>query len=297
MVIQDRGESFTPAEAVASDAAAPAIAVLPFSVTGEGLDEWREGTVNLLSTNLDGAAGLRAIDSRTVLAQWDRQMGEDSDGDRETALRVAGATGARWALLGSAVAIGPRVRLAALDTVPVEVLQAVLFAGISLRHSIVHEEVGLALEARGESLEFGGEIWRVFVSMNRGRIQDRWAAVRGVSFPLIEAGATASLSARGVSVPADIVELVLEAESETASTPWLGIWDAADGFRAILAWETGQPEIYDERLGALADGKEQARAAGEAGERARAPAMDDGGVPVSGRTRRGSDPVPRVRLG
>lgn len=113
IVIQDRGESLAPAEAVAVGAAAPAIAVLPFAVSGEGLDEWREGIVNLLSTNLDGAAGLRAIDSRTVLAQWDQHVGGDSDADRETALRIAGATGARWALLGDAVAIGPQVRLTA----------------------------------------------------------------------------------------------------------------------------------------------------------------------------------------
>ncbi|MFC1531554.1 hypothetical protein ACFL5T_04855 [Gemmatimonadota bacterium] len=111
VVIQDRGKSFAPAEA--NDGASPAIAVLPFSVSGEGLDEWREGTVNLLSTNLDGAAGLRAIDSRNVLSLWDRHVADGADAERETALQIAEATGARWALLGSAVAIGPRVRLTA----------------------------------------------------------------------------------------------------------------------------------------------------------------------------------------
>ena len=63
-----------PAEAVA-EGAAPGIAVLPFTVQGAGLEVWREGMVDLLSTNLDGAGGLRAIDSRTVLARWSEAAG------------------------------------------------------------------------------------------------------------------------------------------------------------------------------------------------------------------------------
>ena len=46
-----------------------------FSIQGAGLEEWREGMVDLLSTNLDGAGGLRAIDSRTVLARWREAAG------------------------------------------------------------------------------------------------------------------------------------------------------------------------------------------------------------------------------
>jgi tetratricopeptide (TPR) repeat protein len=93
--------------------AAPGIAVLPFSVHGEDLDVWREGMVDLLSTGLDGAGFLRAIDSRTVLARWRERVPETGVADQATALRVAQATGARYALLGSAVAIGPQVRLVA----------------------------------------------------------------------------------------------------------------------------------------------------------------------------------------
>ncbi|MGH7557497.1 MAG: protein kinase domain-containing protein [Gemmatimonadota bacterium] len=94
--------------------AAPAIAVLPFSVHGEGLDIWREGMVDLLSTGLDGAGGLRAIDSRTVLARWNEEV-EEEDGmaDLTRALGIARRTQARYALVGSAVAAGPQLRLAA----------------------------------------------------------------------------------------------------------------------------------------------------------------------------------------
>lgn len=107
IVIKDQGRSFAPTEAIASNEALPGIAMLPFAVTGGELGEWREGMVNLLSTNLDGTAGLRAIDSRTVMARWDEVAGDDDRVDEETSLRIAEATRARYALLGSAVGIGP----------------------------------------------------------------------------------------------------------------------------------------------------------------------------------------------
>ncbi len=110
VVIKDRGQSFAPTEAIAGDDVLPGVAVMPFSVTGEELAEWREGMVNLLSTNLDGAAGLRAINSRTVLARWDEIVGDNERVDEATSLQVAGATQARYALLGAAVGIGPSVR-------------------------------------------------------------------------------------------------------------------------------------------------------------------------------------------
>jgi tetratricopeptide (TPR) repeat protein len=113
VVIKDRGESFAPTELVASDDAVPGIAVLPFSVSGSDLDEWREGMVHMLSTNLDGAAGLRAINSRTVLARWDEEIGDDDRADEAVSLAIARESGGRYALLGSAVAIGSSVRLTA----------------------------------------------------------------------------------------------------------------------------------------------------------------------------------------
>jgi serine/threonine-protein kinase len=93
--------------------APPGIAVLPFSVQGDGFDLWREGMVSLLSTDMNGVGGLRTIDSRTVLARGNEQGPEGGEADREAALAVAHATGARYALLGSAVVIGPEVRLSA----------------------------------------------------------------------------------------------------------------------------------------------------------------------------------------
>lgn len=112
VVVQDRGESFGPREAVAEEAP-EGIAVLPFAVRGAALEEWREGMVDLLSTGLDGAAGLRAIDSRTVLARWEEMVPAAGRADEAAVLDVARRTGARYAVLGTAVAIGPDVRLVA----------------------------------------------------------------------------------------------------------------------------------------------------------------------------------------
>lgn len=114
VVIHDRGRSFAPEPAVAGEAA-PGVAVLPFEVQGKGLDRqvWREGMVSLLSFGIDGAAGLRAIDSRTLLARWHREVPEDAVADLPTALGVAREVGAKHAVVGSAVAVGSGVRLVA----------------------------------------------------------------------------------------------------------------------------------------------------------------------------------------
>lgn len=110
-VARDRAKVLGPAEAVA-ESAAPGIAVLPFRVSG-GLDVWKEGMVDLISTNLDEVAGLRAIDSRTVMARWREQVEGEDFPDLQRALQVARRAGARYALIGSAVSLGREVRLAA----------------------------------------------------------------------------------------------------------------------------------------------------------------------------------------
>lgn len=101
-----------PREAVA--AAAPRIAVLPFRTVGPELELWREGMVDLLATNLDGAGGFRTSDPRTLLNRWRSQVGQDdSEPDLEVALRVAEGVGASYAIMGSAVDLGGGVRLSA----------------------------------------------------------------------------------------------------------------------------------------------------------------------------------------
>ena len=93
--------------------AAPGIAVLPFRVGGEDLETWQEGMVDLLSRNLDGIPGYRAIDSRTVLARWRESVDDDAMPDTPTALDIAARAGARYAVLGSVVPSGGSLRLVA----------------------------------------------------------------------------------------------------------------------------------------------------------------------------------------
>jgi tetratricopeptide (TPR) repeat protein len=105
---------------IGAAAAADGIAVVPFDVRGAELEIWREGMMDLLTNNMDGVGGFRTIDARTVMARWRRTVGDDPAPDLDTALRAAGATGARYALSGSVVGLGDNVRLVAnlydLDT-------------------------------------------------------------------------------------------------------------------------------------------------------------------------------------
>jgi TolB-like protein len=101
-----------PRTATASEAA-EGIAVVPFVVRGQGLDIWREGMMDLLTHGLDGVGGFRTIDSRTLMARWRDNTTEGTTPDLSMTLKVAKATGARYALEGSVVGIGPAVRLAA----------------------------------------------------------------------------------------------------------------------------------------------------------------------------------------
>ncbi len=104
-------DAATSVELAVAAEADPGIAVLPFTVTGPGVNALGEGLVHLLHSNLSEVGGLRAIAPGTVLAQWDRRVREGERAELETALQVASASGGRYALVGSAVSLGPRVRL------------------------------------------------------------------------------------------------------------------------------------------------------------------------------------------
>jgi serine/threonine-protein kinase len=111
VVLKDRGEILGPERVQATPGTA--LAVLPFRVVGPELELWREGMVDLLSTNLDGAGGIRTVAPRTVLSRWHGAMHETTEPTDPQALQVARDVGARYALLGSMVVLGGEVRLAA----------------------------------------------------------------------------------------------------------------------------------------------------------------------------------------
>jgi serine/threonine-protein kinase len=93
--------------------AAPAvnrIAVLPFAVhAGAGLATLRDGLVDLLSRDLDGAGDLHAVDATTVLSA--ARKDDYGDLDVEAGQRLARRVGATRFLLGSVTAIGSEARI------------------------------------------------------------------------------------------------------------------------------------------------------------------------------------------
>jgi len=76
------------------------IAVAPFEVLAPSLGLWREGLVDLLSRNLDGAGPLRAVPPTTVIRRWEGRA------DPESAAELGRRTGARLALFGSVLSAG-----------------------------------------------------------------------------------------------------------------------------------------------------------------------------------------------
>jgi DNA-binding SARP family transcriptional activator/tetratricopeptide (TPR) repeat protein len=95
------------------------VAVLPFAVRGgEQYTYLQEGMVDLLSTNLDGAGTLRAVDPRALLGRVARARdGEAARTDRvlapEEARDIARGFGAGLFVLGDVVGVGERVRISA----------------------------------------------------------------------------------------------------------------------------------------------------------------------------------------
>jgi serine/threonine-protein kinase len=76
------------------------LAVAPFDVLDPGLQLWREGLVDLLSRNLDGAGPLRTVPPTAVVRRWSGRA------DRLSAADLGRRTGARLAVYGSLVPAG-----------------------------------------------------------------------------------------------------------------------------------------------------------------------------------------------
>jgi len=76
------------------------VAVAPFDVLDPKLVLWREGLVDLLSRNLDGAGPLRTVPPTTVIRRWEGRA------DPESAAELGRHTGAGLALYGSLLGAG-----------------------------------------------------------------------------------------------------------------------------------------------------------------------------------------------
>jgi tetratricopeptide (TPR) repeat protein len=88
------------------------VAVAPFDVPDARLALWREGLVDLLSRNLDGAGPLRSVPPTTVIRRWSGRA------DRLSASELGRRTGARLIVFGNLLGAGPdslRLTVTALD--------------------------------------------------------------------------------------------------------------------------------------------------------------------------------------
>lgn len=88
------------------------LAVAPFDVLDSKLELWREGMVDLLSRNLDGAGPLRTVSPTVVVRRWKGRA------DPESAAELGRRTGAGLALYGSLLGAGRdsvRVRATLFD--------------------------------------------------------------------------------------------------------------------------------------------------------------------------------------
>jgi len=84
------------------------IAVAPFDIEAPSLAVWREGMVDVMSRNLDGAGPLRAVPATMAVKRWRGR------GDAASARALGMATGARLVLFGGMLAAGDSVRATAV---------------------------------------------------------------------------------------------------------------------------------------------------------------------------------------
>ena len=88
------------------------IAVAPFDAESPSLALWREGLVDVMSRNLDGAGALRAVPATVAIRRWQGRA------DSKSARAFGERTGARLVLYGGLLAAGDSMRATAvlLDT-------------------------------------------------------------------------------------------------------------------------------------------------------------------------------------
>jgi len=99
------------------------VAVAPFEVLEPNLARWREGLVDVLSANLDGAGPLRTVSPTMVVHSWSGR------GDQASAANLGRRTGARLVVLGTVIGAGAdsaRVTARWLDVATGKVLGEVI---------------------------------------------------------------------------------------------------------------------------------------------------------------------------
>jgi serine/threonine-protein kinase len=118
------------------------VAIAPFDVIGAGTEIWREGVIDLLSRNLDGAGPLRVITPAIAIREWSRMAHQAS------AQQLGYRTGAGLSIAGSVVLSGgDSVVLSASvhDLDAEEILGEVRVAGPAFRIDLVVDSLTMGL--------------------------------------------------------------------------------------------------------------------------------------------------------
>ena len=147
------------------------VAVAPFDAIGTGLEIWREGVMDMLSRNLDGAGPLRVVSPSVVLRHWTGRA------DVASAQEVGRKTGAGLSVVGSIMPAGTdsvRLTVSLVDVATSEALGEVEFRGNVNRIDLAVDSLTMRLLAA--------------VSRNRAEIgATRLSAGRSSSFPALKA--------------------------------------------------------------------------------------------------------------
>jgi hypothetical protein len=118
------------------------VAVAPFDALGPGLELWREGLMDMLSRNLNGAGPLRVVSPTVVARSWSGRA--DAASARELGIR----TGAGLGVVGSIVAAGAdsvRLAVTVVDVATAAPLGDVEFAGSAARIDVAVDSLTAGL--------------------------------------------------------------------------------------------------------------------------------------------------------
>ncbi len=118
------------------------VAIAPFDVIGTGVEVWREGVMDLLSRNLNGAGPLRSVVPAVVLRNWGEM------GSAASPQQLGRRTGAGLCIAGSLVTFGAdSIVLAAsvLDAGSGEIVGEVRVPGATSRIDLAVESLAIEL--------------------------------------------------------------------------------------------------------------------------------------------------------
>jgi serine/threonine-protein kinase len=146
------------------------VAVAPFEVLDPELALWRQGFVDVLASNLDGAGSLRTVAPTAVLRDWDGHP------DRASATAIARNTGAGIAVFG-------RLERAGDDSVRCTAWIDDARSGDRLGELVLREAAG-RMDRLGDSLSIG-----ILRELGRGRVVGaaRIGSLGSRSLPAIKA--------------------------------------------------------------------------------------------------------------